>query len=160
MGRLHFSQNIGKLEKRKGGYFYLKITRETVESFEKKRATRLICVLENEVKIACGLNHLGDGNFFIIIAGKHMKTLGMEEGSLVSFEIYEDPNPLGVEEPETLLILVEQDPVMKTIYDRLTDGRKRSLIFATRTIKDVDKQIKAMVDFLMEEDRKWKKKNT
>lgn len=84
----------------------------------------------------------------------------MEEGSLVSFEIYEDPNPLGVEEPETLLILVEQDPVMKTIYDRLTDGRKRSLIFATRTIKDVDKQIKAMVDFLMEEDRKWKKKNT
>jgi hypothetical protein len=47
-------QIIGQLEKRKGGYFFLTIIAETVNQFENKRNTRLICKLENKLAFQCG----------------------------------------------------------------------------------------------------------
>lgn len=68
-------QNISQLEKQKGGYFFLKIDAEIVNQFQKKRHTRMICVLDEKINFRCGLNHLGDGNFFIIVAGKCLEQL-------------------------------------------------------------------------------------
>ena len=42
-------QHIKQLEKRKGGYFYLKIDAEITNKFENKRQTRLISTIENQV---------------------------------------------------------------------------------------------------------------
>ena len=68
-------QVIGQLEKRKGGYFNLKIEAEIVNKFENRRQTRFICKLDNKLSFQCGLNHLGDGNFFIILSGKNLETV-------------------------------------------------------------------------------------
>ncbi len=91
MIHLKFNQIVEQLEKRRGGYYYLKISAETVDSFEKKKATRLICNLNQQVELRCGLNHLGDGNFFIIIAGRHMKSLAKKVGDSLEVEIREIP---------------------------------------------------------------------
>jgi hypothetical protein len=61
-------QIIRQLEKRKGGYFFLQIEAEIVNQFEQKRHTRFLCTLEKMLTFQCGLNHLGDGNFFIILS--------------------------------------------------------------------------------------------
>ncbi|MEM6264102.1 MAG: YdeI/OmpD-associated family protein [Bacteroidota bacterium] len=148
MPHLTFEQPLKKLEPRRGGYYYLTVAAETVELFERKKATRLKCILEKEITLSCGLNHLGDGNFFLIVAGKHVKKLHLEEGDQVAFEIYEDPNPLGVEVPEALEVLLAQDPVSKSQYDALTDGKKRSLIFSIQKIKSIDKQVEKALKFL------------
>ena len=154
MPHFTFEQPLGQLEKRKGGYYYLTITADIVEKYEKKRATRLKCTIEKRVSFSCGLNHLGDGNFFIIVATRHLKTLGKEAGELVTFEIFEDPNPLGVEVPEVLQVLIDQDPEAKEIYDGLTDGKKRSLIYSIKGIKDIDKQVQKILAFLHEQHRR------
>lgn len=148
MPKLKFIQPILQLEKRKGGYFYFKIDAETVNKFEKGRATRLKCDIEGKVSFSCGLNHLGDGNFFIIVATKHLKKLGKELNDKVNFEIYEDPNPLGVEVPEVLTVLLSQEPELKTKYDAITDGKKRSLIYSINKIKDIDTQVQKSISFL------------
>ncbi|MEM6632071.1 MAG: DUF1905 domain-containing protein [Bacteroidota bacterium] len=146
----HFSleQAIGQLEKRKGGYFYLKIPADLVAQFPKKRATRLICKIDETLSFSCGLNHLGDGNFYLIVGKKRLEKLGKVVGDQVSFEIFEDPNPLGVEEPEVLLVLLSQDPQLKDIYDSLTDGKKRSLIFSINKVKNMDLQVEKILKFL------------
>jgi hypothetical protein len=141
-------QIIGQLEKRKGGYFFLKVEAEIVERFENKRKTRFICQLDNKISFQCGLNHLGDGNFFIIISTKNIKLIGRQLGETIPFELTEDPNPLGIDLPETIEILLEQDIELKNKFDQLTDGKKRSIIVQISKIKNIDKQISKTVELI------------
>jgi hypothetical protein len=141
-------QIIGQLEKRKGGYFFLKVGAEIVSQFENKRKTRFICKLDNKISFQCGLNHLGDGNFFIIISTKNLKLIERQLGEIIPFELIEDPNPLGIDIPETLEVLLEQDIELKNKFDKLTDGKKRSIIVQISKIKDIDKQISRTIELI------------
>lgn len=147
-------QTIKQLEKRKGGYFYLKIDSEIINQFSRKRATRMICTIDNIVSYRCGLNHLGDGNFYIIVAGKYLEKLDKELNDKVAYKIEEDPDQLGVEIPEVLSVLLEQDSEAKEIFDKITDGKKRSLIYSILKIKNIDRQIKIITEFLAKEKTK------
>jgi len=158
MPSFSFTQHIGQLEARKGGYYFLRIEADIVEQFERKRATRLICTLNNELSYACGLNHLGDGNFFIILATKHMDTLGLQLGDPIQFEIHEDPNPLGVEVPEVLEVLLAQDEEAQAIYEAITDGKKRNLIHTMNRVKNIDLKIEKALRILEDERQKLEKK--
>ena len=153
-------QRIGQLEKQKGGYFFLKIDAEIVNEFEKKRHTRLVCILDEKITFRCGLNHLGDGNFFVIVAGKCLEQLNKKVESLIQFKIEEDPDQLGVEMPEVLEALLSQDEELKLIFDKITDGKKRSLIYTILKIKDLDKQVQTTIEFLNKELFNQNKKST
>lgn len=141
-------QTVRQLEKSKGGYFFLIIDAETVNQLTNKNKTRLICTLDNKISFQCGLNHYGDGNFFIIISSGNMKIIGKKSGDQIHFEISEDPNPLGIDIPETIKILLEQDIVLKEKFDALTDGKKRGILIQTNKIKDIDKQISKAIKLI------------
>jgi hypothetical protein len=141
-------QVVDQLEKRKGGYFYLTIPAEVVNQFDNKRHTRLICTINEHFSFQCGLNHLGDGNFFIIVGSQKMKEIGKRLGDKVRFEIKEDPNPLGVDIPEVLEAVLEQDEELKSIYENLSLGKQRSVIFAIQKIKSIDKQIEGIKKYI------------
>jgi hypothetical protein len=141
------AQPIHQLDKRKGGYYYLEIDSEIVSRFPKQRATRLICTIEDKISFGCGLNHLGDGNFFIIVSTKNFKHLKKNTNEEVIFRIEEDPNPLGVEIPEVLEAMLEQNDEFKEQFSEMTDGKKRSLVYLITKFKDIDKQIDAINKF-------------
>ena len=149
-------QTLNQLDPRKGGYFYLVIQADLVNQLSQKRATRLVCTIDDRISLRCGLNHLGDGNFYIIIAKRHFEKLNKHIGESVAYSIHEDPDQLGVDVPEVLSVLLEQDPEARAIYEKLTDGRKRTLIYSFNRIKDIDKQVKKIIDFLAEEKIKLK----
>jgi hypothetical protein len=144
-------QIIGQLEKIKGGYYYLKIDADIINTFEKKRHTRMICHLDKKLSFRCGLNHLGDGNFFIIVSVKNLEQLNKTLGSKIHFKIEEDPDQLGVEVPEVLNIVLEQDVVLRKIYEKISDGKKRSLIYSILKTKNIDKQVNEISTFLNKE---------
>jgi len=144
---------VGQLEKRKGGYFFLKIDADIVNQFENKRHTRLICTLDNRLSFQCGLNHLGDGNYFIILSSKNLETIGKTLGDSLVFELAEDPIPLGVDVPEVLQSLLEQDPDLKLKFTHLTLGKQRNVIHQIKKIKDIDKQIKKTVELIHNADK-------
>ncbi len=151
-------QIIGQLEKRKGGYFFLKIDADLVNELPNKRQTRFLCTLEKKVTFQCGLNHLGDGNFFIILSAKNLETVQKQLGDAIDFELREDPNPLGVEMPEILDVLLEQDENLKAIFESLTTGKKRNVIHQIIKIKDVDKQIQKSIRLIHESTKPRPKK--
>ena len=148
MPTFEFTQRVGQLPQNRGAYFYLHLSADVVNQFEKKRNTRLICEIDEKVRYSCGLNHMGDGSFFIILSKKNLKALGKELNAEVSFRIFEDPNPLGVEVPEVLQVLLDQDPDAKATYKAATDGLKRSLIFYIKDVKNVDVQVKRILETL------------
>lgn len=147
-------QTIKQLEKRKGGYYYILIDAEVANHFKSKKSTRIICNIDDCVSYRCGLNHLGDGNFFIIIATKHITALDKSLGDTIRYTIVEDPNQLGVDMPEVLTIFLKQEPDKKKLFNILTDGKKRNLIYRIIKTKDIDKQVNLINSFLMEEKRK------
>lgn len=102
----------------------MKIDVEIVNQFEKQGHTRMVCILDEKITFRCGLNHLGEGNFFVIISGKHLEKLDKKVGSLIHFKIEQDPDQLGVEMPEVLEVLLSQDDELKSIFDKITDGKK------------------------------------
>ena len=144
-------QTIKQLEKRKGGYFYLKLDASVVKNLSKKNKTRIICIIDSSLSIRCGLNHLGDGNFYIILGGKYLKTLHKELGDEVEYLIKEDPDQLGVDIPEVLTVLLEQDAELKAVFNKITDGKKRSLIYSFNKIKNIDRQVAIIIEFLLKE---------
>jgi len=149
-------QTIKQLEKRKGGYYYLRLDSEVINQFPRKRATRMICTLDKKVTYRCGLNHLGDGHFFIIVASKYLKPLGKGLGESITFRIEEDPDQLGVPMPEVLKVFLAQEPSYRVVFEQLTDGKKRSLIYNTVKVKDIDRQVKNIMEFLEKEGRKMR----
>lgn len=141
------TQIIDQLEARRGGYFYLKIYASFVNSLEKGKHTRLICQLDT-LEFQCGLNHMGDGNYFIIISKKNMDRVGKSKGDSIAFELRLDPNPLGVAIPEVLEVLLEQDDDLKEQWDSLTDGKKRGTIHAINRIKNIDLQVSRAIELI------------
>jgi len=89
-----------------------------------------------------------------------MKKIGKQAGDIITFEITEDPNPLGVEIPEVLSVLLAQDEDAKNIFDELTDGRKRTLIYTIIRTKNIDKQVEMALEFLQKEWEKIQRKKT
>ena len=150
MKKIALNAQIQLLDTRKGGYHYLFVDKAIVAQFSKQNKTRLRCTL-NEYTFPCGLNHLGDGHFFVILGKEKMKKSGTVLDEEVEFSLEEDPNPLGVEEPEVLTVLLEQDPMAKKQYDQLTDGKKRSLIFSLQKTKNIDLQVQRIIQFLKEQ---------
>ncbi len=143
-------QSIGQLEKRKGGYFFLKIEADIINQFQNKRHTRFLCTLEDQLTFPCGLNHLGDGNFFIILSRDNLVRVQKKLGDIIHVELNEDPNPLGVDMPEVLEAVIEQDEQLKAIFESLTLGKKRNIIHQIIRIKDIDKQIQKSINLIKE----------
>jgi uncharacterized protein YdeI (YjbR/CyaY-like superfamily) len=102
------------------------------------------------VTFQCGLNHLGDGNFFIILSTKNLQIVNKKLGDKITFELNEDPNPLGVEMPEVLEVILEQDEILKSTFESLTLGKKRNVIHQINKIKDIDKQIQKTIKLINE----------
>lgn len=147
-------QAIKQLEKRKGGYYYIQLDAEVVNQFKRKKATRIVCNIDDCISYRCGLNHLGDGNFFVIVATKHIQALDKTLGETINYTIKEDPDQLGVDMPEVLTVFLNQEPDKRKLFDTLTDGKKRSLIYSIIKLKDIDKQVKIITNFLNKEKRK------
>ena len=124
------------------------IAAAVVNEFNNGRHTRFVCTVNGTLTFSCGLNHMGDGSFFIILATKNVKTLGKSVGDTVAFELRDDPNPLGVEIPEVLTALLEQDEFLKQKLNGLTDGKKRSLVYAVSRVEDIDKQVQKITELL------------
>lgn len=143
-------QVICQLEKRKGGYFYITISAEVVNQFKNRRLTRFLCTIDKKLTFQCGLNHLGDGNFFIILGIKSLKAIDKQIGDNIFFELIEDPNPLGVDIPEVLKVILEQDENKKLIFESLTLGKKRNVIHQINKIKDIDKQVQKTIKLIDE----------
>lgn len=96
MPHLMFKQTVKQLDKRQGGYHFLKLDAETVADLPEQNSTKLKCILDDKVSFSCGINQLEDGNFYIIVTGDYLRMIDKELGDVVSFEIFDDPNPISL----------------------------------------------------------------
>jgi len=130
------------------------ISNDVVANFPKKHRTRVVLRINGQGDIQCGLNTHSSGIRCMMVSKTHMKNLNLMAGEKVAIEIFEDPNPLGVEVPEVLEALIAQDAIIAEVWERLTDGRKRTICHSTKRIKNVDLQVEKALAFFEEEREK------
>lgn len=150
MPSINLSGTVALLSPRKGAYHYLRVDKDVLALWPKKNKTRLLCTI-NDFTFPCGLNPLGDGHYFIILGKEKREQSNIKLGDNVAFTLSEHPSPLGVEVPEVLNVMLDQDPQAKHRYQQLTDGKKRALIFMLQKTKNIDLQVKKILTFLQQQ---------
>lgn len=145
------TQKLEQFNTRMGTYYLLEIPGSIVATFSKKQRSRVQITLQNERTISCALKPNSSGNFYVYLSKGERKKLKLQYGDEISFSIEEHPHPLGVDLPEVLTVFLEQDPEARAIYETFTDGKKRTLVFSILRIKDIDKQIDRIRQFITDE---------
>ncbi len=144
-------QNLSKLPFNRGGFYHIPLSPEVIKALPDGPKTRIICELDNRLNIRCGLNPLGEGAYFILLAKRYIEQLEKLEGDLISYTLTVDPDPLGVDILEVMHELFDQDPEAKSIFEQLKNPRKRTLIHRINRVKNIDLQVRHILDFLEEE---------
>jgi hypothetical protein len=145
---IKLESTIQKLDQKRGGYCYFPINKQLIMQYEKNSKTRFVCTIDNSYVFSCGLNHLGDGNYFVMLTKDRIKKINKAVGDSIDVQLEEDTSKLGVEIPEVLEILLEQDPRLNAKFLQLTPGKQRSIIFQMNKIKDLNKQVAKTIELI------------
>lgn len=155
---IKLESTIQKLDQKRGGYCYFPINKQLIMQYEKNSKTRFICTIDDSYTFSCGLNHLGEGNYFVMLTKDRMNNIGKSVGDSIAIQLVEDTSKLGIEIPEVLEILLEQDPRLNAKFAQLTPGKQRSIIFQMNKIKDLNKQVAKTIELIDTVDLYRKKK--
>jgi hypothetical protein len=131
-----------------GSWHFLPVDTKYAEAlgFEGK-SRRVVCTLNNEHTFPCALMPSG-GSFFIMVNKKIRTKLGIEAGHSVMVELVKDTSKYGLPMPEEFEEVLAQDDEGRELFEALTDGKKRTLIYHVSTVKDIDRRIHRALIFL------------
>ena len=129
------------VEKFDGGMHFIMLDKKTVMALTKGDNKRAICRLNDKAEFHCAIMPKKEGGHFINIGLPICKKLKIKEGSKVTASFMVDKTEYQFEMPEELKEVLETDPEAGNIFDALTAGNKRGLIYLVLQVKSSDKRI-------------------
>jgi Bacteriocin-protection, YdeI or OmpD-Associated/Domain of unknown function (DUF1905) len=130
-----------KLEKFDSGTHYVLISTDLVTPFTEKGIKRVLCCLNKSLDFHCAFMPKKEGGYFINIGSTICKKLNLKVGDEISVSFKEDTTEYQFEMPEEFTEVLYQDPDALTIFESLTDGNKRGLIYLITMVKSSEKRI-------------------
>lgn len=129
---IKFTTTIGQLDHL--NMKYLEIPKRIVDGFGTLKV-RLLCTVNDSLTFQCGLMALGEGKAYISINANRMEELGVKAGDQVTVALEKDKSKYGMDMPEELEELLDQDDEGKRRFDRLTPGMQRYIIYYVAGVK-------------------------
>lgn len=131
---------MNKIEKFSSGMHYVMVDEKIVNSFLAKGSKRALCSVENTT-FHCAFMPKKEGGYFINLGTTICKQLRLKEGDEITLSFKEDDSEFQFEMPEEFLEVLYQDPDADAIFQGLTDGNKRGLIYVITLVKSSEKRI-------------------
>ena len=97
--------------------------------------TRLLCSINGNEPYQCGMTALGGGAAYIALNKKRMQSYGVKYGEDVEVVLQLDDSKYGFDVPEEFEALLEQDDEGARLFEELTDGQKRYIIYYVSQVK-------------------------
>ena len=94
----------------------------------------------------------GNGIYFININAELRKKLKIRQGSKVVASLVPDESEYGMDMPEELKEVLNQDPIGDKYFHSLTKGKQRNLIYIIAKLKSEHKRLEkalVMIDYLV-----------
>ncbi len=111
----------------------------------RKRVITKITFKGNSVTFHAALQKY-QGNHHITFNKVNQKKLGVFSTDYFTVELFEDDSKYGVEMPKEFEAVLQSDPEVSDIFESLTSGKKRSLIYYILKIKNSQNRIdKALI---------------
>lgn len=101
---------------------------------------------EQSITIYAALKRSKDKVFSIMFGKSNQKAIGIFPSDYFKLQFFEDNTKYGVEMPEELEAVLLTDFEAYTIFENLTDGKKRSIIYIILRIKSPQTRVdKALI---------------
>jgi Bacteriocin-protection, YdeI or OmpD-Associated/Domain of unknown function (DUF1905) len=135
-----------KLQKHSAsGSCYLFVNEEIVQEFLAKGQKRALAIFKDKTELHCAFLRQKTGEYYIMIGQSVCKKMKVKEGDELEVKFLEDNSEFQFEMPEEFAEVLLQDFEADSIFQNLTDGNKRGLIYLVTNVKSSDKRIeKAM----------------
>ncbi len=129
------------LQKFDSGMHYIMLNATIVKQLTKNNNQRAICKLNNQLEFHCAIMPKKEGGHYINIGLTICKKLKIKEGSKVFATFKVDETKYQFEMPEEFKEVLETDQEANNIFQSLTSGNKRGLIYLVSQVKSSDKKI-------------------
>lgn len=127
---------------------YLLIPNEIVMQLGGSFSIRLWCTADEKVKWQCGLTALGNGDAYISLNAQRLKQLKAKPGDEVTLSLEKDDSEFGLEVPEELKELFEQDPEGNKRFHQLIAGKQRFIIRVIISVKSSQLRVERAVTLI------------
>jgi len=95
----------------------------------------------NGEKWRCGLVSYGDGSLYIMLNKNRAANAGIEKDSIITLSLEEDNSEYGMEMPEELRALLEDDSEFDKRFHAQTKGFQRTFIYYVANYKSEEKRL-------------------
>ncbi len=147
-----FKSKIHYLEKLK--LHHIVISDKTLDTFvnkdnKSKYNQRFKITLNDNVTWQAGSTSLGNQRAYITISKARMKKLDIHLNDEVNVRLELDTSIYGFDIPEEFTAVLDQDDHAKMLFEGMTKGKQRAIIYIVLQLKSRDKRIEKTL-FLME----------
>ena len=137
-GKISLKATLGSLG---GSWHHFELPEGTASHFGGSFPIRVICTVNKSLRFHCALMSMGNARSFITLSKAKMKEAGLKEGDSASLVLEADTSKYGMEMPEELSTLLEQDDEGRRRFDMLSAGKQRNIIHHVSSVKNQQKKI-------------------
>lgn len=87
----------------------------------------------------------GKGDYFIILNESRCKKIGLVLGEEIEFQIEQDKSEFGMTMSDEFAEVMNQFDEAKRVFDGLTPGKKRSLIYWADNVKSAEIKVRRAI---------------
>lgn len=126
-----------------GSYYSLLLPEAIIAPFLEKKIKRVKAIAKFEGKQLefHGALQKRNGNYYMMFGKRYQKALGLFPNDYFKLQFFEDSSKYGVAVPEEFDAVMLSDHDAFQIFESLTDGRKRGLIYTIARYKNSQTKI-------------------
>jgi len=134
----------------KGGMHFVIVPQGVRLQFAERGNARVVASVGALEPFQCGLLPLTTGEGYLIVNKARQKVLDLKPGDNVPVTLRRDESEFGAPMPEELEAVLAQDEEARTLWDGLTAGKKRGVMYAVSREKGVERRIDKAVKLLLD----------
>lgn len=127
---------------------YLEVPAPVIKQLGGTLKVRLLCTINNKLTFPCGPVALENGCGYISINRKRLKELGIGFKDKIQVALIKDPSKYGMEMPEELSELLQQDKEGNKRFKSLPSGKQRYIIYYVNTVKSSQLRINRAIKLI------------
>jgi hypothetical protein len=116
-------------------YNHILVPNEITDQLLKVKEKRILCQIDDHKPFHAGLISNGKGQYFIIINKNKIKKYKLQPGKPCTVLITKDESQYGMNLPEEMAELFNQDPEGSDYFHNLTPGKQRGLLYIVDKVK-------------------------
>lgn len=132
----------------KGGMHLMVVPNKVAYKFTERKAVRVFCTINRDVKYACAIRPDGEGGFFISVGRPILRKGKLFLGQKIHVLVELDKTEYGHKVPEELKEILKTDDMAKKYFGYLSNSQQRSLIYYIAQAKSIDKRIERSLLFI------------